>query len=58
MAISLGNIFKKEKAASEQEKLAQQPTPSEKTSENKGAEEAKQTPPKHGESGVCCGSCN
>ncbi len=54
MALSFTNIFKKTDDKQTEEKLVQNPESNEAKSSEEKAKEAK----KHGEPGVCCGSCS
>ncbi|WP_023603273.1 CCGSCS motif protein [Aliivibrio logei] len=54
MALSFTTIFKKSETKATEEKLVQQPNSNEKTAFDAKEKEVK----KHGEPGVCCGSCS
>ena len=54
MALSFTKIFKKSEKKETEEKLVQQPNSNEKAAFDAKEKEAK----KHGEPGVCCGSCS
>lgn len=54
MALSFTKIFKKDKSDTEEAKLVQQPT----ENEDQSAENTEKKAKKHGEPGVCCGSCS
>ncbi|WP_153448964.1 CCGSCS motif protein [Vibrio algicola] len=54
MALSFTKIFKKDDAKAEDAKLVQQPT----ANEAQSAESTEKKAKKHGEPGVCCGSCS
>lgn len=54
MALSFSKIFKKTDDKQAEEKLVQNPVSNEEASSEEKVKEAK----KHGEPGVCCGSCS
>jgi CCGSCS motif protein len=58
MALSIKNMFKKNKSAVEQAEQVQAYSPTELAQEVKSTSEGSKKKPKHGEDGVCCGGCH
>ncbi|HTN33128.1 MAG TPA: CCGSCS motif protein [Marinobacter sp.] len=58
IALSIKNIFKKNKSAAGQVEQVQAYSPADLAQEVKSTSEASKKKPKHGENGVCCGGCH
>jgi len=58
MAISFKKIFKQDQPTQQAEKVAEDPNVKAQTAESENGSDKTNKKGKHGEPGVCCGSCS